>query len=130
MKRRAANSVCAVVVIGLGLASRRHGSSLPPFVSEYAGDTLWALTVLLVASAIAPRMALSYRAAAALVFAFSIEISQLYHAPWIDAIRNTPIGSLVLGFGFLWSDLACYTVGVSIGVCIEWVLSGNRIQEL
>ena len=34
-----------------------------------------------------------------------VEESQLYHASWIDSIRGTTLGALVLGHGFLWSDL-------------------------
>jgi hypothetical protein len=52
------------------------------------------------------------RAAISLAFAFLVEISQFYHAPWIDSIRQTTLGGLVLGFGFLWTDLVCYTVGI------------------
>ena len=48
-----------------------------------------------------------------------VELSQLYHAPWIDSIRETTLGGLILGFGFLWSDTACYTVGVGLGVLLE-----------
>ena len=54
----------------------------------------------------------------ALVFSLMIEVSQLYHAPWIDASANA-LGGLVLGFGFVWSDLVCYLVGVGFGVFIE-----------
>ncbi len=39
--------------------------------------------------------------------------------PWIDSVRQTTIGGLILGFGFLWSDLACYAAGVGLGVVIE-----------
>jgi hypothetical protein len=39
------------------------------------------------------------RAAISLAFAFLVEISQFYHAPWIDSIRQTTLGGLVLGFG-------------------------------
>lgn len=45
------------------------------------------------------------------MFFYGIELSQLYHALWIDAIRNTTLGGLIIGFGFLWSDLVCYTIG-------------------
>ena len=54
-----------------------------------------------------------------LILAFAVEVSQLYHAPWIDSIRNTTLGGLVLGFGFLWSDLVCYLVGIAAGALIE-----------
>jgi hypothetical protein len=36
------------------------------------------------------------RAAISLAFAFLVEISQFYHAPWIDSIRQTTLGGLVL----------------------------------
>ena len=58
-------------------------------------------------------------ASGTIMFSFAIEISQLYHAPWIDCIRNTTLGGLVLGFGFLWSDLLCYSAGTSIGFLLE-----------
>jgi hypothetical protein len=54
-----------------------------------------------------------------LPFSVAVEISQLYHAPWIDSIRQSTIGGLILGFGFLWSDLACYALGVGLGVMID-----------
>jgi hypothetical protein len=44
----------------------------------------------------------------------SIEVSELYHAPWIDNIRRTFLGKMLLGWGFLWSDLLCYACGIVI----------------
>jgi len=55
----------------------------------------------------------------AMAFSVAIELSQLYHAPWIDSIRHTTLGGLILGFGFVWSDLICYAVGVGLGLAIE-----------
>ncbi len=49
-------------------------------------------------------------------------MSQLYHAEWIDSIRATTLGGLVLGYGFLWSDLVAYTIGVGIGFLFELIL--------
>ena len=50
---------------------------------------------------------------------FVIEFSQLYQADWINAVRATTIGALVLGSGFLWTDLVCYTIGVGLGFAID-----------
>jgi hypothetical protein len=47
----------------------------------------------------------------AMTFSVLIELSQLYDVPWIDSIRHTPLGGLVLGFGFFWSDFTCYALG-------------------
>lgn len=49
---------------------------------------------------------------------FLIELSQLYTASWINDIRNTTLGALVLGRGFLWSDIAAYVVGTAFCVLI------------
>lgn len=60
--------------------------------------------------------------ALALAFSFCIEISQLYQAHWINAIRQTRLGGLVLGHGFLWGDLVSYTLGVAGGMVAEWAV--------
>lgn len=111
--------LAAIVVVCAGLASRRYREQLPAFLAEYAGDTLWALMVYLLVSTLLAGRPLLLRAAISLALAFLVEVSQLYHAPWIDSIRQTTLGGLALGFGFLWTDLVCYSVGVMIGVVAE-----------
>jgi len=103
----------------LGLGSRKFGAWLPNWLAAYAGDTLWALLVFWLLGLLWPTWSSARVGAAALAFAFSIEISQLYHAPWLDAVRATAVGSLVLGHGFLWSDLVCYSVGVLLGYLLK-----------
>jgi hypothetical protein len=92
---------------------------LPRFVSAYAGDTIWALAAFLGIGLVLPRASTRLLALLTMSFSVAIEVSQLYHAPWIDSIRQTSLGGLILGFGFLWSDLACYAVGVALGVTID-----------
>ncbi len=105
--------------VAAGLASRRYASALPAAVGLYAGDVLWAAMVYLILATVWVR-APGYRiATAAIAFSVGIELSQLYHAPWIDAIRATPPGGLVLGFGFLWSDIVCYAVGVALTAAVD-----------
>lgn len=109
-----------VVVIVLGLASRSSLAEwLPIFIATYAGDTLWALMVFLLIGLILAESPTAKVAAFALGFAFAIELSQLCQADWINAIRDTRLGGLVLGFGFKWSDLLCYSLGCGLGVGYE-----------
>ncbi len=117
-------------VILLGLASRAHSMQpyLPRFIAEYAGDTLWALLVFLGFGFLWPQLAPWRVAAMACAFSILIELSQLYHAPWIDTLRHTRLGGLILGFGFLWSDLVCYMAGVAVGVGAE-VLYGYALKK-
>ncbi|MFR3072503.1 MAG: DUF2809 domain-containing protein, partial [Paeniclostridium sp.] len=55
----------------------------------------------------------------AFLFSFSIEISQLYQAQWINNIRNTIIGGLILGHGFLFEDLISYSIGIILGCVVD-----------
>jgi hypothetical protein len=92
---------------------------LQGFIAAHAGDTLWALAAFLGIGLILPRASTQTIAMLAMAFSVAIELSQLYHAPWIDSIRHTTLGGLILGFGFVWSDLICYAVGVGLGLAIE-----------
>ena len=111
-----------IATIVLGLASRHYSTVLPQWVHAYLGDVLWALMVFLMFGFIFRLKNSRWIAIMALVFSYGIELSQLYHAPWIDALRANKLGGLILGFGFLWSDLICYTVGVGFGYIIETVV--------
>lgn len=114
-----------LVVIVLGLLSRKTGVCTSDFVKMYVGDVLWATMVYFGCRFLFVNRSKRVSVGIALVFSYLIEVSQLYHAPWIDAIRATTFGGLVLGFGFLWSDIVCYTVGVTLGMVVD-VLLGWR----
>jgi hypothetical protein len=121
--------MAAIVVVVLGLSSRKYSRVLPEFVVSYAGDTLWALTAYLGVGMLFPRWSTLRVAVTALLFAFAIELSQLYHSPGTDQIRRTMVGGLILGYGFLWSDLLCYVVGVSVGCALEMLLKGLNARQ-
>lgn len=115
-----------ILTIIAGLASRYCAHQLPYWINLYLGDILWALMVFFLFGFIFKKRNTLEITIIALAFSFCVEISQLYHAPWIDTIRATRLGGLVLGFGFLWSDLLCYSVGVSIGFCIETIINRSK----
>lgn len=116
------------LVITLGLASRAKPVQpyLPQFINDYAGDTLWALMAFLGIGFLWPKLSTGWVAAFAFGFALLIEGSQLSRAPWLEALRHTRFGGLVLGYGFLWSDLVCYAAGVVIGAGLEWLLRHKK----
>ena len=59
----------------------------------------------------------------ALVISYVDECSQLYQAPWINAIRATTPGHLVLGSAFSWGDIVAYTVGIALVAPLDrWLL--------
>lgn len=124
MKRnRAVYLLATCLTVILGLASRRYALNLPSWLAEYAGDTLWALMVFFGFGFMLPHWSTMRLGWLALGFAFLVEFSQLSQAGWLLSLRATRFGGLVLGYGFLWSDLICYSVGVLIGIFLErWLL--------
>ncbi|WP_095978851.1 DUF2809 domain-containing protein [Melittangium boletus] len=107
------------VVLGLGSRSGMARHVLPRFLTDYAGDTLWATLVYLGVLLLWPWLSVWRAATGSLGFAFLIEGSQLFHPPWLDALRSHTLVALVLGRGFLVSDLFCYAAGVALGVGLD-----------
>ena len=115
------------VVIAAGLASRSSRTFfLPDLVTTYAGDTLWASMVFLILGFVVPGARTVVLAGAALGIAFAVEFSQLCEADWLNRVRATRVGALVLGKGWVASDLLCYVVGVGIAVAGEML--GKRFR--
>lgn len=122
-RNRLLYAALVVIVMLLGLLSRKYGYVIPDFIDTYLGDALWALMIYFGVAFIFNEKKIKIVAALGLSFCFLIEISQLYHANWIDNIRKTTLGGLILGYGFLWSDLVAYSIGIGIGLIIDLIIS-------
>ncbi|MED0940586.1 DUF2809 domain-containing protein [Bacillus cereus] len=121
-RNRLLYALFTIFVIILGLSSRKLAFALPHLLNEYLGDALWALMIFTGFGFLFPKIETKKLAFISLLFCYGIEVSQLYHAEWIDSIRATTLGGLVLGYGFLWSDLVAYTIGVGVGFLFEFIL--------
>lgn len=106
----------ATLTIGLGLLSRRP--FIPDFIYPYLGDFMYALMFYFLMAGFFPNKKSISWAVYAYLICFSIELSQLIEADWFIQIQSTRIGRLVLGHGFLWSDLIAYLFGVLFGLFI------------
>ncbi|SPT93103.1 YjgA [Bacillus tequilensis] len=111
-----------ILIIGLGLGSRAFSYVLPDTLNTYLGDSLWAAMIFTGCGFLFQKMKTMKTGLISLSFCFFIEISQLYHAEWIDRIRDTSLGGLVLGYGFLWSDIEAYTIGIAACTVIELLI--------
>lgn len=119
------------ITIALGLGSRRYAEWLPDFVGQYVGDVLWAFLVFWLLVAVAPLARTRVLAGVALLIAVLVELSQLSSAAWLETLRSNRLGALVLGQGFLVSDLWCYAIGVALAALFDRSLGrpGLRINS-
>jgi hypothetical protein len=118
-------ALAAALTISLGLLTRAD-VPLPTFVATYGGDTLYATLVYLLVAWIWPHAASWRLGLLAFGLCTAIELSQLIQTPWLNALRSTLPGRLVLGAGFLWSDLVCYALGVMLGIGVDRALLRRR----
>lgn len=116
---RAHYAAAALLIIGLGLLWRSPAVPLSVFLRKYGGDALWALMVYLGFCFLLAHRSLWWSFGWALLFASAIEFSQLYHPPWLDAIRSLHLGRLILGSTFNWPDLPAYALGIACGAVMD-----------
>lgn len=126
VRRRGLYAAWIAVVIGCGLASRSESLALPAFLAKYGGDGLWALMIFLAFGFLLPARGTAAVAGLAAAVCAAVEFAQLYHAPWIDAVRRTWFGRVALGDTFGWGDLAAYLAGIAAGIAAELTLCRAR----
>ena len=113
--------VVGTIILGLGIRAR--GELFPRLVRDFAPDALWAMMVFFLVLFLWPRLTSRRAALFAALFSFAIEASQLLQFSFLREVRATTPGALVLGHGFLWSDIACYAVGIAVGYVVHRALS-------
>ncbi|MFD2144190.1 ribosomal maturation YjgA family protein [Mucilaginibacter antarcticus] len=104
-----------VITVITGLITRELSSVIPLFI----GDILWGLTAFLLMRFLFIKKSLQFAVVISGIYVTLTELSQLYHAPWIDKIRPTFIGRVMLGETFLLTDILCYFIGIGLGILIE-----------
>ncbi|NOR45972.1 MAG: DUF2809 domain-containing protein [Candidatus Delongbacteria bacterium] len=113
-KSRLINLTIIILTIITGLLSRKIS-----FIPFFIGDLLWAFMMYYIIRLILVKSEIIRVFIISLIISFSVEFSQLYQADWINNIRHTLLGRLILGQGFLWSDLLAYTAGCILAMILH-----------
>ena len=112
-------SALALCTIVVGLVVHWYGTVLPAATRDVIGDALWAMMIVWLIGAAVPQKPIVARAVVALVICWIVEFSQAYHQQFLDNVRSTAIGQLVLGSGFDVRDLGAYALGVAAALGLE-----------
>ncbi len=98
-----------ILLIPIGLISRRIG-----WIPTETGDALWAMMVFCLWRIVLQNKKLSLVAITSLVHCYLVEFSQMITWRWLVSFRQTFIGHMMLGQGFLWIDLLAYSIGIIV----------------
>ncbi len=119
--------ILLALLLPLGLSTKFYGGPGAPWVADNLGGVLYVLFWILLALAAAPRLAPAAVALAVLLITSALEVLQLWHPPWLQAIRETFIGHALLGNTFAWLDFPHYVVGAILGWGIgRWLARRDR----
>ena len=120
MKKRSLYLVMTILVIILGLISRKYLFNID--MPTYIGDILWGAMVYFGLRVLFTKSKLKISFILALLYSYITEFSQIYQGEWINSIRNTTLGALILGYNFSVLDLIFYTVGIIIAILFDMLV--------
>lgn len=128
-RKRFIYTVVVLLTIVAGLLVRAKKVWFPDVVNLYAGDALYAFMMYYIVCIVFIKKDIKFRAVTGLLVCYIIEVSQLYQADWINAIRHTLPGKLILGSGFLYSDLLAYFIGIAAAVIVDYLLIYDGVSQ-
>jgi hypothetical protein len=112
---RVAALISMALCVPFGLATKRYPIEGAAWVHDSVGGALYVAFFCLAALVVWPRARAWVVAAAVLAATCGVEVLQLWHPAWLDAIRATRPGGLLLGSTFVWSDFPWYLIGAALG---------------
>ena len=118
-RSRLALTIALAIIIPLGLSSRKFSDQIPAFLADHGGDFLWTIMIYLGLAFLAPRWSPLKLFGFAFGISVAVELSQLIDVAWLNALRKTLPGRLLLGAGFLWIDLLRYFCGALLAFAID-----------
>lgn len=114
------------LVTPLGFATKLYAGPAEEWVRYSAGGVLYVIFWMLVVLVLRPRTP-PVRVAAGVGIATSLlEVLQLWHPPFLEALRRPFLGRALLGTTFAWSDFAHYAAGCVLGVLVVRALGRRR----
>ena len=126
LRNRTVYALAILCVVIAGISDRKVALGLPPLFTKIAGDALWAGAVFLFFALLMPRRSTRDIGLAAGFFSIGIEFSQLCQERWLNVLRRTLPGRLILGSVFAWADFSYYALGIILGILFDSALRNKR----
>jgi hypothetical protein len=112
-----------IAIVPLGYWVRFRGV-FPEWLNDALGSVAYEIFWILLVVFLLPRLAIKRVAVGVCLATSAIECLQLYQPDWLQALRHTLPGRLILGNQFSWSDFPPYFVGSLAG--LGWVRAVSK----
>jgi Protein of unknown function (DUF2809) len=119
-KYRLALLIGMVLIIPLGYSVRFATGLGSPMFQDIFGSIAYQVLLMFVVAFFFPRMNLVKIAIGVFIVSSAIELLQLWQPPFLQAIRATWVGRVLLGNTFLLEDFPPYAIGCFFGwICLK-----------
>ena len=113
--------ISLLIIVPLGYMIRFHGAT-PEWINDSFGSIAYEIFWILLLALLFPKLSPVWAAIGVCLATCIVEFLQLWHPPFLEAMRATLPGRLVLGNSFTWSDFLSYFIGSFFGWAWMWVL--------
>jgi hypothetical protein len=103
--------VCAALLVPLGVGTKLYSGPLADWVRDSAGGFLYVMFWVFVVLGAAPHLRPGPVCVAVFLVTSALEFLQLWHPPFLTAVRSTFVGHALLGSTFAPSDFLYYAAG-------------------
>ena len=104
----------------------RFDAPVPYWVRDGSGGVAYVVFWICLAGFVGPKLSAFRAAVCVLAATCTLEFLQQWHPVWLEAMRRTLPGRLVLGTTFEWSDLPPYFVGALLGWGVARVVQRSK----
>ncbi len=117
--------ISLLIITPLGFASKFYIGPGAWWFNDYAVGFFYEIFWCLIAVLFLPYASAFRISCTVLGITCFLEFLQLWHPPFLEAIRSTFIGSTLIGTTFVWWDFPHYVIGCFTG----WILIGLFLQK-
>jgi hypothetical protein len=115
-----------LIVTPLGFATKSYPGPGSAWMQHYAGGVLYVMFWILVVLAVRPGLSPRRVAIAVFLVTSALEVLQLWHPAWLEALRAPFLGKALLGTTFAWWDFPHYALGAVAAVLLVRRLAPQR----
>lgn len=119
-----------LIIVPLGFLSKFYNGVGAFWVNNSASGVFYEIFWCLFVIYLRPRWKLIWICLAIFLVTSSLEFLQLWHPPFLEVIRSTFIGKILIGTEFVWTDFLYYAIGCILGfLWIEQLLGWCRMDN-